>query len=254
MGVSKKENMGKLVLVGILESDHNGPERFKKVLHHFKPSVICLEKIPGLFMETLSAHQDTLNYISSLLTQGTYAPEQLARMKKMLSSQDYPCWVTDNYLNQQESTRCFCIDREYDRDLAQELSRAHRAWIKRELKSGKTRKEIFNPLDVSPEDFAIKGNEEEWQKQIDLKYDCANAAEFIDHFGQKLFERIILHRDKIFAEQIRERDQENAGGVTLAAIGNNHIFADYVGSTYDLLKDLSPTRMKLRDADRLDVK
>jgi pheromone shutdown protein TraB len=241
--------MAEIILAGTVHVDHKGPERLETALTHYKPSLVCLESTPEGATKGWTGHLDLQKKWEETPWHRIYTPEQIARVKLELMSSYYESWVLKVYKNGSPDIRLFCIDRELTDQMNGVLDYKQKMWILQQLASGKTIQDLLTPVDISIKDFVEKGNAEEHQEYVDNEYDKTDANEFISRYGEGLFKVAILERDKNFAKKIRKIYVDNPDKVIVAILGNMHIFGNYEGSTYDLLSDLNPKRLKLKDAD-----
>ncbi len=243
--------MSKIVLVGSVHIDHKGPERLERTLQHYRPEIVCLEQTPKDATRGWKSHLEIMKKLEETPWHRIYSPEQIERARLEFMSLHYESWVPKVYKNGSPDITLYCIDQEPTDEANSSLDLNQRLWMMRELASGKTIQDLFTPVNLNIKDFIESGSVQEHQAHIDSLYDRTNPNDFISIFGERLFRLVGLERDRRFAEQIRKIHCDNPEKVLVATLGNNHIFGDYEGNTYDLLSDLDPVRFKLRDADNL---
>ena len=243
--------MSNIVLVGTVHIDHKGPERLEGTLQHYKPGIVCLEQTPKGATKGWRGHLDLVKKWEDIPWSRLYSPEQIERVRLEFMSSYYESWVPKVYKNGSPDITLYCIDQELTDEMNGSLDLNERLWVMRELASGRTIQDLVTPVDVSIQDFVEKGSVQEHQAHVDREYDRTDPNVFISRYGEGLFRVAVLDRDKRFAEQIRKIHGDNPDKTLVATLGNMHIFGNYDGNTYNLLSDLSPTRLKLRDADYL---
>jgi hypothetical protein len=244
--------MAEIILIGTTHIDHKGPERLEKMLTMFRPGIICLEDSQKGASSSWRSHLEAMRIWTETPWDLIYTPEQIARVKSELISSSYESWVPKIYKNGSGDIRLFCMGNELDEELSKDpqLDSKAREWIARQLASGKRISDLITPIEMSIKDFVKNGSEEAHQAYVDSKYDETSIKETVEMYGEILFRKMSVDRDKKFARIIRELGQEHPEKVILAQIGNMHLFGDYAESTYNLLKDLNPQRYKLKDADK----
>jgi pheromone shutdown protein TraB len=243
--------MSNIVLVGTVHVDHRGPERLEKVLNRYKPSIICLEQTPKSATKGWRGHLDLVKKLEETHLDRVFSPEQIERVRLELMSSYYESWVPKVYKNGSSDITLYCIDRDFSTEFHDTVDATQRVWVMRELANGKSIQDLITPVDVEIMDFVKNGSIEKHQAHVDREYDKTDSNVLISIYGQGVFNAVVLERDKRFAEQIRKIHEDNPNKVLVATFGNNHIFGDYSGNTYNLLSDLNPARLKLKDADRL---
>jgi hypothetical protein len=243
--------MGNIILIGSVHNDLKGPERLEKVLNHFRPALVGLEQTPQGATRGWQSHLDLKKKLETVPFQKIYSPEQIARLNLMFNSSYFEEWVPKVYKNGSPDIRLYCLDKELDERVGASMDVAEQTWLRQQLASGKTMADILTPIDIDIKDFIERGSIEEYQREIDSRYDQVASNDFISRYGQELFKTCVLERDQRIAAQIRTIHFANPEKVFLVTLGNSHVFGDYSGSTYNLVSDLNPTRMRLRDADSL---
>ncbi len=246
-----------IILVGTVHIDHKGPERLEKVLAHFKPDIIHVESTPVGATKDWRLHQYLINFVKDLEQKPwhlLYTPEQMARLKSALLSDGYESWVPKVYKNGSPDIDIYCIGRELTKELNDAQDSKHGQWVMQQLAAGKTIQELLisegiDSTGLNIKDFVENGSEETHQKYVDETYDNTSTREFISKFGCDLFREGVLENDKLFAEKIRKRNEKSPDKRILVVLGSQHFFGEYSGSTYDLLSDLNPKRLKLKEAD-----
>lgn len=244
-------NMSNIILVGTVHIDHKGPERLEKTLQQYGPEIICLEQTPKVATEGWRGHLDLVKKLEDIPWDRLYSPEQIERVRLELMSSYYESWVPKVYKNGSSDITLYCIDQDLTDEMNGSLDLNQRLWIIRELASGRTIQDLITPVDANIQDFVEKGSVQEHQAHVDREYDKTDPNEFISIYGERLFRVAFLDRDKRFAEQIRKIHGDNSNKTLVATLGNMHVFGEYDGNTYNLLSDLNPIRLKLRDADNL---
>lgn len=243
--------MEKIILVGSVHNDLKGPERLQRALAHYKPTLVGLEQTPQGATRGWQGHLDLKRKIETIPFQKLYTPEQIARLKLMFNSSYFEEWVPKVYKNGSSDIKLYCLDKELDEAVGNSMSVAEQTWLRQQLASGKTMADLLTPMDMDIKDFIERGSVEEYQRDIDSRYDQIASNDFISRYGKELFRQVVIERDVRFAEQIRKIHTENLDKTLLATLGNSHIFGDYAENTYNLLLDLKPKRLKLRDIDAL---
>ncbi|MDP1696061.1 MAG: hypothetical protein Q8L29_04050 [archaeon] len=243
--------MGNIILVGSVHNDLKGPERLERVLNYYKPSIVGLEQTPQGATRGWQVHLDLQKKLETIPFQKLYTPEQIARLKLMFNSSYFEEWVPKVYKNGSPDIRLYCLDKELDEGVGNSMSAAEQTWLRQQLASGKTMADLLTPMDMDIKDFIDRGSVEEYQRDVDSRYDRVASNDFISRYGSELFRICVLERDERIAAQIRNIHIANPEKVFLVTLGNSHIFGDYSRNTYDLVSDLSPTRMKLKEADKL---
>jgi hypothetical protein len=243
--------MANIILVGSVHNDLKGPERLEKVLNHFRPSIVGLEQTPQGATRGWQGHLDLKRKIETIPFQKLYAPEQIARLKLMFNSSYFEEWVPKVYKNGSSDIKLYCLDKELDEAVGNSMSVAEQTWLRQQLASGKTMADLLTLMDMDIKDFIERGSVEEYQRDIDSRYDKVASSDFISRYGKELFRVCVLERDERIAAQIRNIHIANPEKVFLVTLGNSHIFVDYSGTTYNLIQDLNPQRLKLREADNI---
>lgn len=241
--------MANIILIGSVHNDLKGPERLEKILSRFRPALVGLEQTPEGATKSWQSHLDLKKKLETIPCQKLYTSEQIARLELIFNSSYFEGWVPKVYKNGSTDIRLYCFDKALDEQVSQAMNTAEQSWLKQQLANGKTLADILTPRDMDIKDFVDRGSVEEYQADVDSCYDEVAQDDFLACYGQELFQVVVLERDKRFAEQIRKIHLTNPEKVFLITLGNSHVFGDYSENTYELLRDLNPTRIKLRDAD-----
>jgi hypothetical protein len=106
-------------------------------------------------------------------------------------------------------------------------------------------------VDLNPKDFVLSGSIEEYQRAIDNLYDNDDSEGLRTICGEELSRKIALSRNEIFAHNIRRAREIHGEGIIVAIMGKGHLFDNHYLNVYDMLSDLNPKRMKLKEADSL---
>jgi hypothetical protein len=244
--------MSNLILVGTVHVDHKGHERLERALHRYKPSIICLEESREGATTSWKNHLDAMRRWDEIKDRVNliYSPEQVERLRIELTSSFYETWVPKVYKNGSPDVSIYCLDKPMCPEFSTELGANQRSWIINQLARGKSIQDLLSPIDTSIKDFIEKGSIDEHQSYVDRVYDETDPSDFISHYGIKLFKIATTDRDQRFAQQIRKLHSDNSDKTIVAFLGNMHIFGNYLGNTYELLSDLCPERIKLKDVDR----
>lgn len=243
--------MGNIALVGTVHVDHKGHVRLEKALQHYRPSIVCLEQTPQGATRGWREHLDLVQKLKEIPLEEVFSPEQIERVELEFMSSYYEQWVPKVYKNGSPDITLYCIDRDFSGEFHASVDATLKAWVMRELANGKTIQDLMTPVDADIMGFVKDGSIEEHQFHVDREYDNVDTNELVSRYGQAFFNTVVLERDRRFAEQIRKIHGDNPSKSLVAVLGNSHVFGNYAGSTYNLLSDLNPTRMKLKDADRL---
>lgn len=244
--------MSNLVLIGTCHVDMKGPERLEKALTQYMPNIICLEQTPKGATESWKSHVDSMKKLQDIPLHHIYSPEQIERVKLKVISHGYEQWVPKIYKNNSPNpVTLYCIDRELNDELSEALDVKNRMFCMQQLASGRNIQDLITPADTDIRDFVEKGSAKEHQNWVDREYDVTDPNRFIDRFGKDLFRICVVERDQLFSRQIRKIHEAEPHKIVVALLGNQHLFSTYGENTYDLLSDLKPTRLKLKEMDNL---
>lgn len=241
---------GKIILVGSVHIDPNGPKRLERMLEYFKPEVICLEATQQSADEAMQAHNLSSLQIEQLIQQFPFFEEDYKkRIELVISCAGYEVWVPKTYKNNSPPILRY-IDKDIT-DLIKDIEfiesiKAIEQFEKSKADSG------FYAENMTIEEFVFNCSEKEFGQRVDDMYDNTQFfLRLLKKFGQYRINKLANERDENFAKQINAIRQENPQKSIMAVLGAGHIFGEYPGNTYDLLSELNPQRIKLKEADKL---
>ena len=240
--------MTNITLIGTVHIDHKGHERLAKALDHHRPDIICLEETPLGATKGWKTHLEMMEKLKNTPWHRIYSQEQIERVKIELLSSFYEPWVPKNYKNIKSDTKLYCIDDNVE-ILNPLMGSTQSDWLMQQLRAGKTIKQLITPADISIADFVKNGSVEEHQAYVDSIYDGNHEAELIQKYGREIFDLIVVKRDQLFASKIRTVHEKNPDKKIVTIVGAGHLFSGYGSNTYDLLADLNPMRVKLKEFD-----
>ena len=242
--------MGNLYLIGVHHFDLKGPQRLRKLLNHIRPSAICLESDSRLVAEAVAGWEN----FSGAEKAGMLDTE----IDRIYCSMGITRPVSD-----------YTLAREFIRTACYEI------WISEEY-----RRHTFQSMAMVPvlrEDLILKHIKPVYEASIGPGM-VSGRGEFTPRFWEMLagmtyqkFQReqerkysaspkpslkkreilSILHElDDEMEPRIRRAAKNSRGLPVAVPVGFNHLFMDY-GNLANRLSDLSPTRIKLNQADKL---
>lgn len=241
--------MVNLTLIGTVHEDFRGPERLEKMLKHLGPKTLCLEATQKTASIDSKRHQKLMEQFAQTPYHLKYSPEQVERARAFLNNWGYEVWIPKQYKNGSSNVRLYCLGIDVNQAL-QEMDLRGNMWIAQQLASGKPIESLELPKEIDFKEFVEGGSLDDYQRGIDLAYDETSVNRQKTIFGGGVFNLLATERDKHFASKIRDIVIETPDVSVVAILGNMHLYGDY-NNTYNMLTDLNPSRVKLKEADVL---
>ena len=233
--------MPQLYMIGTMHADFKGPERLRKLLGFIRPSTIFLECDQELF-DGICATKDTrkntlkiediffkLKDLLSQLSAGKRPEEKFDLRFEMEKVVGYEIWATLDYQKEEAPWTKICP--------------AESSELLLEIPM-KLPKEPQSLIDLLVAGLKKSATKDTIQKYWD-EYYYSNIAELT---AQSSKENIawLQKRDTYFEKKIRELAVADSNAAII--MGCAHLYGEY-GNLYDRLKDFSPIRIKLPEAD-----
>jgi hypothetical protein len=229
--------MVNLYLIGTHHMDIRGPERLEKLLGFIRPDCLGVESTPENAQRRISDHADFLrsSSIARRYLASQHGAKQASNIINFLNSNSYEVWLAEQYFKQNKGSNLLWLD-EYDPTQFEEA-----------------RKEAFGNIADDKNDLKLdfieelaKEDFEALTKKIDASYmDCSLEGIKRD---PKLFKSLLLDRDEKVERKIRDAIINSKHSFVYIG-GTMHFFGDYA-NLYERLKDLSPIRLRLTEADK----
>lgn len=218
-----------VVLIGTSHLDLNGYDRLRKLLDHFKPSIIGIEETKEDFKETSNLIRALANpqiFEQTLKNAQKQFPNANSETLRLwLSSTNYENRAINEYSVSQDIPIIYC-------DNPQEIAKVD---FENETNNPKSslNQGIEKFLRLSPE-------EARWdisQEYLQAEYPVNDCTELVTFYQAR--------------DQFTEQTLRSKSGNRAYVCGLDHIFGDYHPNLFDRLSDIHPQRIKLSEADKL---
>jgi|GEM_PF-4919366 len=236
--------MSNLILIGTCHHDTKGPERLERLLNACRPSVICLEATPLLATAAMHLHRKMMGKLETLSQVPLLSVMDREIVRKQARAVCYEIWVPKVYKQRHPATKLYYIEQE---EAIQKLVSMEE---KKHEKKEKVSSSSPSLADIHRLMNSVSSHHKESISITESLYDIEEVQSMNATHGDEFYKTCIVQRDAYFAQQLRKIYEPEQQGNVVAILGNLHFYAKGGKNTYDLLLELHPTRIKLKEADQ----
>ena len=225
--------------------DLRGPERLEKLLQSYRPTYICLETTQEDAKRRVRDHQTSQREAPSIrMFTAVYGKEAVDNILAFQNAMGYEIWVPHEYQQDRPYVQVRYLDERTEQDFQYARQKLNERVGEIVDLQGNPTKQLIEDL--------LKLDRTKMQQATDNSYLDTSAGIGRD-FTQEEFEKFVIGSDDKVEPKLRYLFQTAQPDDVIDYVGGTlHIFGDY-GNLFERLRDLNPQRVRLVEADKIEI-